>query len=127
MPAVMRDDLRVFVTERDERFGERDGVRRRSALTELHTGLGIERADVVEALLVVGLRRRVALALAREHVDDHRTVAARGVDGAPDSQCFEVVTVDRTVVVEHRARRRTLTRRRRRSMPTMVRRDTVGA
>ena len=40
-----------------------------------HAGLGIERADVVEPLLVVGLGREVALALAREHVHDDRTVA----------------------------------------------------
>ena len=49
------------------------------AAPDRHAGLGIERADVVEALLVVGLRRQVALALAGEHVHDHRTRATRRV------------------------------------------------
>ena len=52
-----RHDLRVLVAELDERVGERAGVRRRAALAVRHAGLGIERADVVEALLVVGLGR----------------------------------------------------------------------
>ena len=92
-----RDDLRVTLGEVDERFGERDGVRRRAALAVLHAGLAIERADVVEALLVVGLGRRVALALAGEHVHDHRTVAPGGI-AQRGLERVEIVAVDRAVV-----------------------------
>ena len=66
---------------------------------ELHAGLGIERADVVEALLVVGLGRRVALALVREHVHDDRAVALGGV-AQHRLERGDVVAVDRADVVE---------------------------
>src|SRR5262245_56392422 len=89
----------MALTERDKRVGERNRVRRRTAATVRNTGLGIERTDVVQALLVVGLCRTVSLALAREHVHDDwavgvRRVAQRGLERV------EVVTVERSAVVQ---------------------------
>ena len=92
------DDLGPLLGQRDERVAERGGVRR-SVRTDRHAGLGVERADVVEALLVVGLGGEVALALVREHVHDDGTVAVRGV-AQHRLERGDVVTVDRADVVE---------------------------
>ena len=83
----------------------------------------IEGADVVQALLVVGLGREIALALARDHVHDDGTVARRRV-AQRGLERGDVVSVDRADVgetesLEERGRIRTLDR--------AVRRETVGA
>ena len=126
MPAVMRDDLGMLPRRAATSFAaERAGVRRRAAAVR-HAGLGIERADVVEALLLVGLRGPVALALAGERVDDDRPVDLRGRARSAAFERGDVVAVDRAYVGEPERRRRT--RRASCGSPVVaVRRDTVGA
>ena len=64
----------------DDRLGERGGVARLGRLARrLRADLGVEAAGVVQALLLVLLGRRVALALGGEDVDDDRAVELGGV------------------------------------------------
>ena len=93
-----RDDLRPGFGELDQRSAEGAGVRG-AVGAHRHAGLGIERADVVEALLFVALRGEVPLALASEHVHDDGPAPRRRV-AQHRLERGDVVPVDRPDVVE---------------------------
>ena len=103
------DDLRVLLAELDQLRREGTRVRRHAAAVR-DARLGVERADVVEALLLVGLRGSVPLALARERVHDDRAVD-RGGGAQRGFERIDVVPVDRALVGETERREERAVRR----------------
>ena len=93
------DDVRSAFGFGDERGAERFGVGRRRQFELGPAGRDVERADVVQALLRVGLGREVALALDGVDVDDD----GAGATGGPPQSVLDgvdVVAVDGTAVPE---------------------------